>query len=452
MNGKRASGPPPPDAAGRWVFVAAVTLLASGLACLFFFTGFREIRYDSYRYFMLSRMISKNGLWNFHYRLSSYAYPLFVSLCTTLLPRSPAATRALVFGPQLLITLATCLYAARVAERVFGSRRFFRGTYLATALNPIALIHATELLTDLLSAVLILLSILPTLERGHPVRRAACAFLAAGLSVAVRPANLVVVPALALVWILRTRLYRETALKTLVFGAAMFALPLLPQLYGNVTGYAAWTPLLADRLYGKQVGWGMSILKYGTLVLPGREPQLYYRNPFYPAGAASPAQFFGQRPAGYLATLAAHGFALLDQDLPFTYITDVKPWYRWPLSLCNYAFLFLALLGVGVGLRRLRERSPPVALYFVATLAIGVSYVAIYLPVAVENRFSLPLYLILAPAVVFAFAWLAETITRHRTATLLTVSLSGAVFLAACVRLSLWLSAQAPALARLAGS
>ena len=398
MNGRKAAGPKVQDEARRWVFVASVTLLACGLACFFFFHSFREIRYDSYRYYMLSRMISNAGLWNFHSRSTCYGYPLFVSLCTMFVPRSPAVTRALVFGAQLVITLATCLYAARVAERVFGSRRFFHGTYLVTALNPILLIHTTELLTDLLSAVLILLSVLPTLERGHPVRRAGCAFLAAGLSVAVRPANLAVVPALALIWILRTRLYREGALKSLAFGAAMAAAAMLPQLYGNVTGYAAWTPLLAERLYGMQLGFGMSILKYGTLILPGQEPQLVYRNPFYTDGIASPAQFFHQRPAGYLATLAAHGFALLDHDLPFTYITDVKPWYRWPLSLCNYAFLFLALLGMGAGLRRIRQHSPPVVLYFASAVTIGSAYVAVYLPVAVEIRFSLPLYLLLAPA------------------------------------------------------
>lgn len=71
---------------------------------------------------------------------------------------------------------------------------------------------------------------------------------------------------------------------------------------------------------------------------------------------------------------------------------------------------------------------------------------------AVENRFSLPLYLLLAPAVIFAIAWLIDAVARRRTSMLLAVSLSGAVFLLACVRLSLWLSAQAPALVGLAGS
>ena len=269
---------------------------------------------------------------------------------------------------------------------------------------------------------------------------------------AVRPANLIVVPALALVWVLRLRLYREAALKAVVLGAAMVTLPLLPQLYSNVTGYGAWTPLLADRLYGAQADWGMSILKYATLMLPGQEPQLVYRNPFYPPGVASPVQFLREAPTRYLATLAAHGFALVDQDLPFTFITDVKPWYRWPLSLCNYAFFFLAALGVGAGWRHLRERTPSRALYFVAALTIGVSYVGIYLPVAVESRFSLPLYLLLAPAVVFALAWLSDRIVARATGLLLAVSLSGVAFLFLCMRVSLWLSAQAPALVRLAGT
>ena len=67
---------------------------------------------------------------------------------------------------------------------------------------------------------------------------------------------------------------------------------------------------------------------------------------------------------------------------------------------------------------------------------------AIYLPVAVENRFSAPLYVILPPAAVRAVQWLS----RKRSGTILAVAIAGGGFVAACVQISLWLSKQASAL------
>lgn len=433
------------NGAGRGGFVLAVSSAAAGLATACFLGSFRELIYDSFHYLTLSRILSSEGLWNLHSRVRMYGYPLFVSLVTGFTEASPATTRALVFAAQLLIYLAASLYAARVAERVFGSPRFFYGTYLVMALNPIVLIRTTEVLTDLLSAVLLALSLFVSLERSRPRRRALLAFLCLGLSIAVRPANLAVLPALAILWWIRGRLYGERVRRVLLPASAAIALSLAPQLVSNVRGYGEWTPLPVYRLYDKQAGWGMAILKYGTVVVPGAEPQLVYRNPFYPVGVSSPREFLAENPVGYLKTLALHGFALVDQDLPFTFIENPRPWYRWPLSLLNYAFLFLALFGLAAGPFDRREAAA--RLYLAGALLIGLAYVAVYLPVAVESRFATPLYLVLAPAAMAAIDWLS----RRRSGTVVTVAIAGGGFVAVCVQLSLWLSRQAPALATLAG-
>ena len=141
-----------------------------------------------------------------------------------------------------------------------------------------------------------------------------------------------------------------------------------------------------------------------------------------------------------------HGFALFDQDLPFTYVTNTRPWHRWPLSLANYAFLYLAALGVAAGLLR-RNAPEQERVYFSAALLVSLACAAIYLPVAVENRFSLPVYLVLSPAAVFAGAWLSS----RRSGTAVTLLIGGGGFIAICVQLSRWLSSQAPALSSLAG-
>jgi hypothetical protein len=431
----------------RAAFVAGVSLTSVAAACGFFLAGFRGIRYDSEHYWILSRIVSSEGLASLCSRVRTYGYPLFLSIVTGGAEVSTGTARALVFAAQLLIHLAVAFVAARAAERAFGSPHFFYGTFLLLAWNPFALIHATELLTDSLSASLLTLSLFSSLTPGAPGRRAFGAVLWAGLAVAVRPANLVVLPALGIVWILRARLYGEPLRRAILPAALAVALALSPQMVSNGRWYGRWTPVTVDALYADQTVWGMAILKYGTLVMPGRPPQLVYRNPFYPPGVSRPAEFLRRSPRNYLATLGLHAFALFDQDLPFTYVRNVRPAYRWPLSLLNYAYLYLCIVGLVIGLGRSRGAAPSVRLYFWSAAIVCAAYVVLYLPVAVETRFSLPVYLLLAPACVFAIAWLSQ----RRSGTIVAMTIAGAGFLAACVQISLWLTRQAPALASVLG-
>jgi hypothetical protein len=441
------NGSAPESRAFRPAFVAAVSTASAVAAWVFFRTGFRGVIYDSFHYLTLGRIVSSEGLWNLASRVRSYGYPFFIAVATGFADVPDETARRLISAAQLLVHLATAFYAARVAERVFGTPPFFYGTFFVLAANPFALIHSTELLSDSLSASLLALAFFSSLGTSRPGRRAFLAFLWAGLAVAVRPANAVVLPALAILWALRGFLYRERIFRAILPAAAAVALALLPQVASNLRWYGTWSPLPMERIYRDQVGWGMSILKYGTLVVPDQEPTLVYENPFYPPGVSSPSQFVARRPLGYLATLGLHGFALFDQDLPFTYVVNPKPAYRWPLSLVNYAYLFLCVVGMVVGLLRCKSAAPSVKLYFAGAAVVCAAYVALYLPVAVEARFSLPVYLLLSPACVFAVAWLSQ----RRSGTIVALVIAGGGFLAVCVQLSLWMARQAPVLQGLAG-
>src|SRR5512135_2230042 len=99
----------------------------------------------------------------------------------------------------------------------------------------------------------------------------------------------------------------------------------------------------------------MRSLKDGTLVVDGRPPFLLYANPLY-RGAAAPADFALHDPLAYAGTLVLHGFAMLDRDLPFTYVTDVSPWYRAPVAIANLLLLALAAAGLAASLGRLAAR------------------------------------------------------------------------------------------------
>ena len=69
---------------------------------------------------------------------------------------------------------------------------------------------------------------------------------------------------------------------------------------------------------------------------------------------------------------------MIDQDLPFTYIQNPRPAYRWPLSLANYAFYYSAGLGLVVLL--FEGRKTPARLYAAGAALLGLACVAVYMP------------------------------------------------------------------------
>jgi len=90
----------------------------------------------------------------------------------------------------------------------------------------------------------------------------------------------------------------------------------------------------------------MDLLKYGTVKMPEVLPQLYYDNPFMKSDVSSAFEFLQKYPFEYMVTLGLHAFNLFDYDYAFPYIIDVQPWYRWPISIANYVFLFVTLVGI----------------------------------------------------------------------------------------------------------
>jgi hypothetical protein len=257
---------------------------------------------------------------------------------------------------------------------------------------------------------------------------------------AVRPANAVVVAALAVVWALRLSRWRERVVPA-AFAALMGLIPpLLPQALINDRLVGKPSPFVVSDLYRQQRLWGMGALKYGTLLIEGRSPLLTYSNPFY-RNDPGPRTFLRRHPVSYLTTLALHAFAMVDTDLPFTYVTDLSPGYRWPLSVVNYSLLYLALAGGLVAASRGIRRRPmdEIGFALLSTLFVGAAYLVIYLPVEVESRFGLPLQLLATPLIVVGARWLVDRRRESRSArTLLLVGWP--TFVLSCALLSAWIA------------
>jgi hypothetical protein len=166
-----------------------------------------------------------------------------------------------------------------------------------------------------------------------------------------------------------------------------------------------------------------------ALGMPGRAPWIYAATVFSPF-------------------IAIHAFALFDHDFPFAYISDVNPWYRWPLAISNCLFLLGAAAGLLIGLRwplgadaARRERARVTTGVFGA--ATG-ALVVIYLPSAVESRFSLSMYPLAAPFVL-AVERLGSA-SRGRPLVPVLVLLGAGLWVGGLAAASLWLERQAPML------
>ncbi|HEY1435530.1 MAG TPA: hypothetical protein VGG65_09160, partial [Thermoanaerobaculia bacterium] len=378
----------------------------------------------------------------------TYGYPLFQALVTGFRDLPAEEFRLAVFLAQLAIHLGASGVVARRLARIFDSPRLGMSAYALAALNPILLLHTTEPLSDLLSAELVLLAVafawrLPASAAPRaPARDTFLSFLWAAAAVVVRPANVVVVAALGAAWALRALRFRDVRFRDAAAAAAGLVPPFLPQVFINHHLFGTFNPLIEKNLYRLQAGWGMAALKYATLVMPDRSPFLVYTNPLY-RGDPSPGTFLRNHPLGYLGTLLLHGFGMLDHDLPFTYVTDLAPWYRWPLALANFLLLFLAFAGLALGAARiLRRRGIDEAGFVVAsTAAVAAAYAALYLPVEVESRFGLALEALAMPLIVAGIAAVSGPGRLRARARRLVVA-AAPLALGGAVLLSTWIEHQ----------
>lgn len=461
----------------------AVLLLATLGAVLtangFFWGHGHVLLHDAGGYYELSKIISQNGLFRFWddqhtmnpglyvlFELRTYGYPLFLALCSLFTNHDPLVVQIAVFSCQLLLCLAACLFCARVLQSVFKSPEFGTWLYVCTVLNPYVLIHTTELLSDLLSAVLVYVIFALSLKAGlhgtedddglagqasSQARSAGIVFLAsclAGFSVMVRPANIAVILALVILWSIRAVIAKRLSLRLLPVMTLGLFLPFVPQLANNYRNFHKIQPLVMGNVGGAELALGCWNLKYATVVLDHENPQLFYPNPFARREIATPHDFLRKRPLAFALTLALHGFALLDQDFPFTYIRDLHPWYRWPLSILNYLFLAGSFYGMSVVLRRFlrRARVDRATWAALAALILSGCYLGLYLPCQPEARYSLPVFFLWSPFVVIALRKIRLVLTYGSRSHITGVTFCLVLFVGCCMWLSSWIQSQAPQL------
>ena len=445
----------------RWYRLAlplVATAAAVWIAGWAWLGGNQPVRSDAQGYYDLALQIARQGPLAFESTFRTYGYPFFLALLIRIVGPDPETVRTAGFVVQLTLFVVAAWIGARRLGRALGMPGQIPWIYAATVLSPFILIHAIQMLTDVLSVVLVYLAVAlsvptATVIDGRSARRTALlgmlALFLGGLAVIVRPANLVLLPVLVLAWGYRTVRTRDLPWRAWPVLLAMLALPFVPQMVFNYRAYGEPRPLLMLDLYSANTVIGVQVAKYGTLSIAGVPSRLHYFNPFKPAQELTTGEFMRQDPLGFAATLAIHAFALFDHDFPFAYINDVNPWYRWPLAIPNYLFLLGGLAGLLIGLRwplggDAAERERARVTLAVLGAAIG-ALMVIYLPSAVESRFSLPMYPLLAAPFVLTIGSLAVA-GRCRPVLLAPVIVAAALWVGGMAAASLWLERQSPLL------
>lgn len=443
------------------------TLVAITLALAAWLYGDQPIRGDAQGYYDLAAQMARDGILSFESTFRTYGYPMFLTLLIHIVGPDPETVRSTGFFIQLALYIVAAWIGARRLGRALSVPAWTPWIYAITVCSPFILIHTVQMLTDVLSAILVYLAVVFSLPTA-PVRsaedtpagsggRAArntvllgmLTLFLAGLSVTIRPSNLVVVPVLIAAWLFRTFWFREIRWQVWPVLLVMLALPFVPQMVFNYRAYGVPNPLLMLDLYSNNSIHAMRTTKYATLSITGVPPRLYYENPFGPTENTTPLAYLREEPVKFVITLALHVFALFDQDFPFTYITDLTPWYRWPLSIPNYLYVPLGFAGLLVGLRwpggqTAEERRRFRCTFGLLGAAIGM-LVAIYLPVMVENRYSLPIYPLMAAPVLLA-VWRLWAAVRQQPVRLALVGVVAMTWVAAMMATSLWVDRNAPAL------
>src|SRR5262249_47786545 len=174
-----------------------------------------------------------------------------------------AALQGLVLGALGWILLRTLRRAGRSRIERYAAAALVLG-------NPVLLARSAELLTDFMSAVLLVVAaglgylaatrrpaqargIAPLLRCGAPP----------GTAVMIRPGNLLCV-AVLLALVAVSHLSPRRSVATVLLGTA-FLLPMIPQSLANFRATRRLDPLTMRGMYATQVRYGLELAKYGTI-------------------------------------------------------------------------------------------------------------------------------------------------------------------------------------------
>lgn len=412
---------------------------------------FDENRYRSTALNMLEHgLFSKSA----YTSVTTYGYPFFIFCLLKIINFFKIkfgiglGLKEVIFYSQLGIYLVAAFYIRNILAKHLTNEKIATWVFAALCFNPFILSSLTFCLTESLSLVLYICVIgimLEIFSNPTQTKKLNWSYLllgfVIGFAIEVRPVNLY------LIFVALPFCYFAGYQNVLLFLAGII-LAFCPQLYINIKNFSSYTPLVVHNLAGFQSSAGLSMIKYGTSVAPNFAGGIEYLNPFIHK-SSTPEGFslslFLYNIKTRLLTSMLHVFAVIDQDLFFTYAKDLTPWYRWPSTILSLLVAGLGATGFMIHLSKVFiTNTAKTALVanasykklLLAILLIILANIAIYSQTASEMRFGLVLLALFSLFIPFA----RDLFLRNKYLFLLITI----IYLAMGIWLSHWIQKQAP--------
>lgn len=374
-----------------------VLLVASFSIFLYYLKqNYNVYYYDEGGYLGINKAILSQGLFNMAEPLRTYLYPLIISIISIFTNGDLFVLKILLSILQYIVYIYTVIVIASTFQRISNSNIVYNFILLFGLLNPYLIQSTTLMLTDILSACLIVWAIMLIIRSDFSSNKDyLLLFLFSYGATMIRPSSLIFVTVVILLLIIRKYMLKDVNLVKATIFAIIALVMFVPQFYNNVHQFNHWTPLVHEDLYQFQSNLAASNLKYGTVVIPNENPQLFAQSPFAVDTTTGIYKLLFTNFLAFVVAYASHLFGVLDWGYIETYINDFYPKSRIIGSWYLYTFWIFAIYGTVSFIRK--EKSVQGRFILITLVGAFFMYWAFIGTTIIESRFGYPLLLLLLP-------------------------------------------------------
>jgi len=359
---------------------------------------------DERAYFSIGKEISQVGLYEIENSnilgqldVRTYLYPAIIGFFFSLTNGDIFYTKIFVSILQYSVYFFTILLTANTVSKP-KDKLVWHSIIGFGFLNPYLISSTTLFLTDILSACFIIISVLLlTRVDFNKIRNLSLCFGLLYSAIMIRPSSIIFIPILIGFSLYRIIKKKDLKISKLFLVSSILLVIFIPQLYINIVYFDDWNPLIHRELYDRQSKFSVSLLKYGTVMMPDEKFQLYYYSDVVRAWPSRISIFdlSISDPLSFLYVYSVHIFGVLDWSYVDTYIKNFYPLERIPASIFLYTGWFVIFTGIFT-YRKKRTNLKNDLLFYTLIFSV-ILYVLFIATTAVESRFGYPIYLLLLP-------------------------------------------------------
>lgn len=404
----------------------SLTIIAMGFATAFaFFCFFYQIKHppccDANGYMRMAMRYVANGISPVEPELDPlrlYGYPYFLSIVIKVSNFLGIQHSILIFLTQLSLYLFFLLKLVRHINSEY-SERIATIVLLALSANIFIYPYIAISLTDGFTAILVValayisLKILTGILNDKDdwyfsVHYVILGFIV-GFQIMVRPASVYMIGFLISIVLFYLICKKErsisSGLSVILSAAIGFTLAITPQVVFNFTNFKVLKFLPVADLGSTQLDWGINQLKYLTN-LTGGNLQMCYKSPWAVNVVGEGISWYINNPVDGIKTIFMHLYGVLDFDYLFPYVYKLETKYSPYLFIYSQFIIFWGFVGLISSTKALLRikidsvsRSSKVIFifYILSVFSFILGWCCIHAFPGSENRWSLPLIILLLP-------------------------------------------------------